>query len=62
VIRDNGKGFDVDEEKDKNSFGLIGMKERALMLHGELVIESVKHKGTVITLKVPLLKTEKRES
>jgi two-component system sensor histidine kinase DegS len=52
----------VNEEKDKNSFGLIGMKERALMLQGELVIESVKRKGTVITLNVPLLKTVKKES
>jgi PAS domain S-box-containing protein len=56
IIKDHGKGFDVDEEKNKNSLGLIGMKERALMLHGELVIESVKRKGTVITLKVPLLR------
>ncbi len=62
VIKDNGNGFDVDGEKHENSFGLIGMKERALMLHGELVVESVKRSGTVITLNVPLPKTEKKES
>ncbi len=62
VIKDNGNGFDVDGEKHENSFGLIGMKERALMLHGELVVESVKRSGTVITLSVPLPKTEKKGS
>ena len=54
VIKDNGNGFNVDEEKSINSIGLIGMKERALMLHGELTIESEKGKGTVVTLKVPI--------
>src|SRR5260221_2429917 len=58
MIKDNGKGFDTDGERDNSSFGLIGMKERALLLRGKLVIESTKRKGTVITLKVPLLKKE----
>jgi signal transduction histidine kinase len=62
VIKDDGKGFNVHEEKNKNSFGLIGMEERALMFHGEFTIESEKRKGTVITLKVPLLKIDKEES
>jgi PAS domain S-box-containing protein len=59
TIQDNGKGFDLNDEKSKSSFGLIGMKERALMLRGELVIESVKGKGTIIKLNVPLSKPEK---
>ncbi|MEJ0032777.1 MAG: PAS domain S-box protein [Bacteroidota bacterium] len=62
TIQDNGRGFDVDEKKSKNSFGLIGMKERALMLRGELVVESVKGKGTIINLNVPLSKPERKGS
>jgi PAS domain S-box-containing protein len=54
VIKDNGNGFNVDEEKSIRSIGLIGMKERALMLQGELTIESEKGKGTVVMLKVPI--------
>jgi len=53
VVKDNGEGFDLNEVKKKNSLGLIGMKERAIMLHGDLIIESNKPKGTVIILKVP---------
>lgn len=56
IIKDNGLGFDVLEVKKKKSWGLIGMKERALMFRGELTIESVKQTGTVITLKIPILK------
>ena len=57
IIKDNGVGFDVLEVKKKKSWGLIGMKERALMFHGELTIESEKETGTVITLQMPILKT-----
>ncbi len=56
IIRDNGQGFDLEEVKKKHSLGLIGMKERALMLRGELSIESDTSAGTVIILKIPLLK------
>ena len=56
IIRDNGQGFDLEDVKKKHSLGLIGMKERALMLHGELSIESDTATGTVIILKIPLLK------
>ena len=53
VVKDNGEGFDLNEVKKKNSLGLIGMKERAAMFHGDLIIESNKPRGTVIILKVP---------
>lgn len=52
-VIDNGLGMDKDEESVKNSLGLIGMRERALLFQGELFIESEKHKGTVVTLTVP---------
>lgn len=58
LIKDNGIGFDMEEVKNKNSLGLIGMRERALLFQGELDIKSEKRKGTVIILKVPLLKTD----
>lgn len=62
TIKDNGRGFDTGEKMSMKSFGLIGMKERALMLHGELVIESAKRKGTLITLRVPLVRLKTTES
>ena len=54
IITDNGIGFDMEEARRKKSWGLIGMKERALLFQGELTIESERLKGTVITLRIPL--------
>ncbi len=53
-IHDNGIGFDETKTKDKNTLGLVGMKERASMLGGKLTIESSKENGTSILLEVPL--------
>ncbi|QHS23302.1 histidine kinase [Virgibacillus sp. MSP4-1] len=53
LIADNGKGFDL-EEKEKSSFGLIGMRERIEMLGGTLQINTEPQKGTKIIIQVPL--------
>jgi signal transduction histidine kinase len=55
-IRDNGRGF---EEPDVFSslgghFGLIGMRERAERLGGELRLESRPGEGTEVEVTVPL--------
>jgi signal transduction histidine kinase len=52
VVEDNGQGFDTNGVK-KNSLGLVGMKERARIFKGELIIDSKRSHGTVIMLKVP---------
>lgn len=52
-IRDNGKGFETSEKK-MNSFGLVGIRERALMLGGMVTIESSPGKGTEIKVRIPL--------
>ncbi len=59
LISDNGKGFNVDETKSKMTLGILGMEERALVMHGELTIHSEPGKGTSIRVEVPipLLKT-----
>ncbi len=54
VIKDDGIGFDgCIEDSKKNSFGLIGMRERVEILEGELVINSKIGEGTVVKIKVP---------
>jgi len=53
-VRDNGKGFARDRLSDPDSFGLIGMKERALSFGGAVSIESVRGKGTTVTARFPL--------
>ena len=53
VIKDNGKGFDTEIQKE-GSFGLIGMKERVQLLEGELSINSNIGSGTVILISIPI--------
>ncbi|WP_019553980.1 sensor histidine kinase [Propionispira raffinosivorans] len=58
VIKDIGKGFLVDQphdnEEQNGCFGLMGMKERAAIIHGQLLIDSKPGCGTEIRLLVPL--------
>jgi signal transduction histidine kinase len=54
TVKDNGDGFDSNEALTQNSWGLVGMRERAMMLQGDLKIERAKPNGTVVTLKVPM--------
>ncbi|HKV25418.1 MAG TPA: PAS domain S-box protein [Candidatus Acidoferrum sp.] len=53
-IRDNGRGFDVENAQEGGSLGLVGMQERAYLLNGELKIESDPRTGTILTLRIPL--------
>lgn len=56
LIKDNGKGFnlkEMKENKDKKSFGLIGMKERVELLEGKMTIDSKVGLGTFIMISVP---------
>lgn len=53
-IQDNGKGFDPAKADRPNAFGIVGMRERALMLNGTLDIENAKEGGTVLKLCIPV--------
>ena len=52
-IKDNGVGFDIDEKKSTESFGLMGMNERVFLLDGELTIKSEMKSGTTIKVSMP---------
>ncbi|MEQ1606561.1 MAG: two-component regulator propeller domain-containing protein [Pyrinomonadaceae bacterium] len=50
-IKDNGKGFDPQSlPTEKRSFGLTGLRERAQLLGGELVIDSQIGVGTKVSV------------
>lgn len=55
-IRDNGAGFDPDKTMAKKSFGLVGIRERALMLGGDVVITSAPQQGTLLQVRFPVQK------
>jgi len=52
-VKDNGKGISPEALASPRSLGLVGMKERASLLAGEVTFESPPEGGTVVTLRVP---------
>jgi PAS domain S-box-containing protein len=58
TVRDDGAGFDVDSELEgaasRRGLGLIGMRERASLLGGSLVISSRRGEGTCIAVELPV--------
>ena len=57
-IKDNGKGFDVDERRKRalkeKRMGLQSMVERVALLDGNITIQSRPTKGTYILIEIPL--------
>jgi PAS domain S-box-containing protein len=54
TIADNGKGFDINAVKKKKTLGLLGMKERTLMVKGTYEITSQPGEGTSLSISIPL--------
>jgi two-component system NarL family sensor kinase len=53
-VTDNGVGFEAETMGSKPmSFGLAGMRERAALLGGTLVVRSKPGKGTSVRLELP---------
>jgi signal transduction histidine kinase len=53
-IKDDGKGFDTEAAGSKKTFGLLGMRERVIMLHGSLNITSLPGEGTQVSVSIPV--------
>jgi signal transduction histidine kinase len=52
-LRDNGKGFKVQNDSTPNGLGMKTLKERALFIGALLDIHSIPGKGTTLTIKIP---------
>jgi len=61
TIKDNGRGITESERSAPQSLGLLGMRERAHLVGGEISVEGVEGKGTKISVQVPLSNTGLRE-
>ncbi|MBI4788994.1 MAG: PAS domain S-box protein [Chloroflexi bacterium] len=53
-VRDNGKGISPEELSTTQQFGLLGMRERALALGGEVDITGAPGQGTMVTARIPV--------
>jgi PAS domain S-box-containing protein len=54
IIRDSGKGFDVEAALQGKGLGLTSMRERVRLVKGTISIESKPMGGTTIHVRVPL--------
>jgi PAS domain S-box-containing protein len=52
-IADDGKGFDLRAERPA-SFGLVGMRERVLIMGGQLHLDTLPGEGTTLRIHIPL--------
>jgi PAS domain S-box-containing protein len=52
-VEDNGRGIRPEELADAKSLGLLGMRERAAVLGGEVIIAAAQPKGTRVLLRLP---------
>ena len=57
IITDNGQGFYVPQRTSDlvlyEKLGIIGMRERARLVGGTLIVQSDIGAGTTVTLRVP---------
>ena len=53
-VSDNGKGITESEKSEQQSLGILGMRERAHLIGGEIDIKGVERKGTVVIVRVPI--------
>jgi signal transduction histidine kinase len=61
-VVDDGRGITDDEQRNTLSLGILGMKERALLVGGEVRITGIKEKGTTVIVTVPLSDESKSEA
>ena len=53
-VRDDGHGITESQMINSRSLGLLGMKERALLVGGEVNISGEEGVGTTVVVRVPL--------
>jgi signal transduction histidine kinase len=61
TVKDNGRGISEEEIANTRSIGLVGMRERAMLIGGEITLQGAPGNGTTMTLRVPLERQKARE-
>jgi signal transduction histidine kinase len=52
-VRDNGTGVQQEQLAGSRSLGILGMRERAILLAGEFNISGIREKGTTVKVRIP---------
>jgi PAS domain S-box-containing protein len=57
-VRDDGRGIREEEIASSRAFGLIGMRERAILFEGDIAITGAPGDGTTVEVRLPLTGVE----
>ena len=57
-VEDNGQGMEQNRRFQTGSLGIIGMRERAFLLGGDLTIRSARGAGTIVEVRIPLVRSD----
>jgi two-component system sensor histidine kinase UhpB len=60
-VHDNGRGISEHALDDRASIGLVGMRERAELIGGQLLITSRRGKGTAVVITTPIADARRAE-
>jgi PAS domain S-box-containing protein len=52
-VHDNGRGISKAQISDPHSLGILGMRERAAIVGGRLIVRSARRKGTTVSVIIP---------
>lgn len=52
-VHDNGKGISQEQRSSGKSLGILGMRERVLLLGGQLAISGAPGQGTTVNVRIP---------
>ena len=54
TVRDDGRGFSPGETRAQKTYGLLGLRERTILLGGEASITSEPGRGTTVEVRIPV--------
>ena len=58
LVRDNGRGIEAADQQKRGSFGLLGIRERVMLLSGEVSISGEHGHGSEVRARIPLVAAE----
>jgi signal transduction histidine kinase len=62
TVQDNGKGFTMEEPNTTKGIGLTGLRERLLLVGGNLLVTTAHGKGTIISARLPIEEQTKEQT
>jgi two-component system sensor histidine kinase UhpB len=54
LVRDNGRGIEAADQDKRGAFGLLGIRERVMLLGGEVAIKGEPGHGSEVRARIPL--------